>query len=122
MRKGGGFDLAAAALEGRPAEVLAGAGADAWQAYNAMETTKRRHFELLETLDLKRRNYNIEPSEAETRRLGWLLADHDAQVARFTAASAELRSRDADAHAALFAYVGAIAAGTAPADAAPRTH
>jgi len=31
----------------RPADMLEGDAADTWQAYNAMETTKQRHFELL---------------------------------------------------------------------------
>ena len=92
----------------RPAS-LDGVAAEAWQAYNAMETTKRRHYALLETLDLKRRNYNFEPSAGETRRLGWLLADHDAQVKRFTAASLALKGADAAAHVALFAYVALVA-------------
>ena len=96
-------------LAERPAAALDGPAADAWQAYNAMETTKRRHFALLERLDLKRRNYNLEPTLDETRRLGWLLADHDAQVKRFTTASLALKASDAAAHAALFDYVGAIA-------------
>ena len=90
---------------------LDGVAADAWQAYNAMETTKRRHYALLETIDLRRRNYNIEPSAEETRRLGWLLSDHDAQVKRFTAASHALKRSDADAHAALFAYVALVVRG-----------
>ena len=75
----------------RPADVLDGPAADAWEAYNAMESTKRRHFGLLETLDRKKRNYNLDPSEREARLLEWLLADHDAQVRRFTAASLALR-------------------------------
>ena len=93
----------------RPAEVLDGAASGAWQAYNAMETTKRRHFGLLERLDLKRRNYNLDPSDEETRLLEWLLADHDAQVKRFTAASLALQAADGPAHAALFDYVGTLA-------------
>jgi len=93
----------------RPGTALEGVAADAWEAYNAMETTKRRHFALLETLDLKRRNYNLDPSAEETRLLEWLLADHDAQVRRFTAASLALKAADGEAHAALFDYIGAIA-------------
>ena len=48
----------------RPADVLEGDAADTWQAYNAMETTKQRHFELLELLDNKKKNYNIDPTDA----------------------------------------------------------
>ena len=105
--------------DSRPALVLDGVAADAWQAYNAMESTKQRHFGLLERLESKKRNYGLEPSEREARLLEWLLADHDAQVRRFTAASLALKSTDAAAHAALFVYIGAIIdAGGAP----PATH
>ena len=64
----------------RPADVLEGDAADTWQAYNAMETTKQRHFELLELLDNKKKNYNIDPTDADQRLLECLLADHDQQV------------------------------------------
>lgn len=111
----------AASAPRRPA-ALDGVAADAWQAYNAMETTKRRHYALLETLDLKRRNYNIEPSAEETRRLEWLLADHDAQVRRFTAASLALKTADAAAHAALFEYVGLVAGEDAASGGGRSTH
>lgn len=93
----------------RPRGELEGVAAAAWEAYNAMETTKRRHFALLETLDLKKRNYDLDPSPEEARLLGWLLADHDAQVRRFTAASVALKQADTAAHAALFDYIGTVA-------------
>ena len=106
-----------ASPDSRPAHVLDGVAADAWQAYNAMESTKQRHFGLLERLDLKKSNYGLDPSEREARLLEWLLADHDAQVRRFTAASLALKTIDAEAHTALFTYIGAIvdAGGTPPA-------
>ena len=110
-----------AADAGRPL-ALDGVAAEAWQAYNAMETTKRRHYALLEKLDLQRRNYNIEPSADEARRLEWLLADHDAQVKRFTAASLALKGADAAAHAALFAYVGLVVDAGGDADEGRKTH
>lgn len=109
----------------RPAATLDGAAADVWEAYNAMETTKRRHFGLLETLDLKKRNYNLDPTADESRLLGWLLADHDAQVRRFTAASLALKVADAAAHGVLFDYIGAIdriGAGAGGDPEARRTH
>lgn len=109
----------------RPGDVIDGAAADAWQAYNAMDTTKRRHFSLLQTLDLKRVNYGIEPTADETKMLAWLLADHDAQVRRFTDASTKLKSDDASAHRQLFEYVGRVArvdTAGAPNDAASRKH
>ena len=93
----------------RPGDALDGEAGEAWQAYNAMETTKRRHFSLLRRLDLKKRNYGLEPSVEEARLLEWLLADHDTQVRRFTAASLALKALDARSHAALFDYVGTIA-------------
>jgi hypothetical protein len=80
----------------------------AWQAYNAMETTKRRHFECLEILDEKKKNYNIDPTEDDRQLLSCLLKDHDEQVKRFTEASQQLKLVDASAHAALFNYIGTV--------------
>ena len=95
-------------LNDRPDDILEGVAADAWQAYNAMESTKRRHYQLLEILDSKKKNYNILPSESEQMRLAGLLRDHDQQVSRFTAASSALKQADAAAHIALFVYIGEI--------------
>ncbi len=92
----------------RPDLVLKGVGSDAWQAFNAMETTKRRHYELLEILDSKKKNYNLDPSESQKADLANLLQDHDEQVQRFTAASNELKQTDSDAHLSLFQYIGAV--------------
>ena len=92
----------------RPDEVLGDVAGMAWQAYNAMETTKRRHFELLEVLDNKKKNYNIDPTEHDKKLIACLLRDHDEQVKRFTQASIELKGTDASAHSALFAYIGLI--------------
>lgn len=106
-------------LVDRPDTVLNGVGADAWQAYNAMETTKRRHFDLLEILDNKKKNYNIDPTALDQQLIANLLKDHDEQVKRFTNASIALKQNDADAHAALFEYIGGINKG---ADDTPTTH
>ena len=92
----------------RPDAELAGVASDAWEAFNAMETTKRRHYRLLEILDNKSKNYNIQPSQREQSLLASLLRDHDEQVKRFTAASMQLKQTDATAHIALFKYIGAI--------------
>lgn len=92
----------------RPDSILEGVAADAWQAYNAMETTKRRHFELLELLDNKKSNYNIDPSTQEQRLISFLLKDHDEQVKRFTALSQHLKLTDPQAHMNLFAYISLI--------------
>ncbi len=93
----------------RPDALLAGIGADAFEAFNAMETTKRRHFAMLERLDAKRTRYGLEPTLAESALLADLLADHDAQVLRFTRASAALKAADPDDHRRLFAWVGVVA-------------
>lgn len=94
--------------EERPDEALAGVAADAWQAFNAMETTKRRHYEQLEVLENRKKNYNIDPNERDRQLLAGLLRDHDEQVSRFSAASQSLKQRDAAAHLALFSYIGVI--------------
>lgn len=104
----------------RPNELLAGIAADTWQAYNAMEATKRRHFELLERLESRRQESNIAPSALEKQRLAGLLQDHDEQVRRFTTANQALRLQDAAAHLALFDYIGII--NEALEDAAPKAH
>lgn len=93
----------------RPDAILNDVAGDAFQAYNAMETTKRRHFELLERLDNKKKNYNLDPSYPEQTLLASLLKDHDEQVKRFTALTSTLKLADAQAHKALFVYIGALA-------------
>ena len=92
----------------RPGALLEGPGADAFEAFNAMQTTKRRHFEMLERLDAKRERYGLDPTASEAARLAGLLADHDAQVRRFARAGAELKALDPDGHRRLFGYVGAV--------------
>lgn len=103
----------------RPDGILDGVGALSWQAYNAMETTKRRHFDLLEVIDNKKKNYNIDPTAADQHMLRALLRDHDEQVKRFTSASMALKEADAAAHTALFVYIGGINSVT---EASPTTH
>ena len=92
----------------RPGALLDGAGADAFEAFNAMQTTKWRHFEMLERLDAKRERYGLDPTASEAARLADLLADHDAQVRRFARAGAELKAVDPDGHRRLFGYIGAV--------------
>ena len=103
----------------RPDAVLSGIGADAWQAYNAMETTKRRHFDLLEIFDNKKKKYNIDPTDADRQLIACLLRDHDEQVKRFTSASIALKQADATAHTSLFTYIGGI---NRDADEQPMSH
>ncbi|MFT4729530.1 MAG: hypothetical protein ACI9UN_004048 [Granulosicoccus sp.] len=107
------------ALLNRPDNILDGVGALSWQAYNAMETTKRRHYELLEIIDNKKKNYNIDPTAADQHLLRALLRDHDEQVKRFTSASMALKDADAAAHTALFVYIGGV---NSLAEASPTTH
>jgi len=94
----------------RPSSILEGVAADTWQGYNAMQTTKQRHYELLQILENKKKKFNIDPTEQDKTLLSHLLSDHDAQVKRFTAASIALKTADAEAHQALFVYIGQVAA------------
>ena len=95
-------------LPERPDDLLSGVAALAWQAFNAMETTKRRHFSLLEVIDNRKKNYNIDPGEREKALLACLLRDHDEQVKRFTESSMALKSENPEAHKVLFSYIGEI--------------
>ena len=106
-------------LLNRPDDILKGVAAVSWQAYNAMETTKRRHFELLDIIDSKKKNYNIDATAADQHLLRCLLCDHDEQVKRFTAASMALKEVDALAHTALFVYIGGI---NSAAEGSPTAH
>lgn len=92
----------------RPATLLDGVAAAAFESFNAMQSTKRRHYDLLQILDGKRVNYGLAPTERESALLNDLLADHDAQVKRFTQASAALKQKDPNAHLALFRYIGVL--------------
>ena len=80
-----------------------------WQAYNAMETTKQRHFDFLTVLENKKKKFNIDPTDVDTQLLATLLRDHDEQVAEFTRSSQALKEHDPTAHQALFVYIGEIA-------------
>ncbi len=92
----------------RPAKILGSVAAPAFESFNAMQATKRRHYDLLQILDAKRVNYGLEPTTREAALLAALLADHDAQVKRFTETSSALKAIDPDAHRALFQYVGML--------------
>lgn len=85
------------------------AAAATWQAYNAMETTKQRHFDFLTVLENKKKKFNIDPTDADNQLLATLLRDHDEQVAQFTLASQSLKDQNPTAHQALFVYIGEIA-------------
>lgn len=94
----------------RPSSILDGVAADTWQAYNAMQATKQRHYELLQVLENKKKKFNLDPTEKDQVLLQNLLSDHDAQVKRFTLASNQLKETDKSAHQTLFVYIGQIAA------------
>lgn len=107
----------------RPVELLEGVGAALWEAFNAMQATRQRHFDLLEAIEAKKKKYNIDATERDTRLLAHLLADHDLQVHRFTAAGAALKALDGSAHRQVFTYIGAVNHALDPAsDASRRTH
>ena len=72
----------------------------AWQAYRAMQDSKRRHFEYLQYLEDKYSRYG-RPDEAEEQRRHALLAEHDARVGEFRTVLAELKQGDPDAFARL---------------------
>ena len=90
----------------------------AWQAYNAMETTKQRHFTLLAALE-DRYGSAARAGGPEASLLAELLHDHDAQVARFTSAMAALKSADPPAHEALLTRLREINAALARYGAVP---
>jgi hypothetical protein len=86
---------------------LPDAARQAWQAYNAMDATRQRHFLVLQGLEAKYKKYGS-ASESEQALLARLLRDHDEQVARFKRAIGELARTDAAANAALIEYIGAL--------------
>ncbi len=88
--------------------------AEAFQAYSAMETTRQRHFDYLNMLTEREKRFNLQSSEIEQRFLADLLADHDAQVKQFKAASDALRQRSAEDFQALFAWLGEIEKNLSP--------
>lgn len=76
--------------------------------YNAMETTKRRHFDYLGHLESRHTKFNLEPSQLENEILARLLRDHDEQVKAFKTASQKLRQSDPKAFDALWNYINDI--------------
>jgi len=79
-----------------------------WQAYNAMETTKQRHIDLLNLLENKKKKFNLDPTPDDNVLLEQLLRDHDEQVNVFSTESQRLKAADPGAHAAMFKYIGQI--------------
>ncbi len=83
-------------------------------AYNAMETTKRRHITLLEAGTTREKKFGLSPSQLERELLQTLLADHDAEVKGFQRAVAALKAQDREALAAVFAHFAKIDRGLEP--------
>ena len=77
-------------------------------AYNAMETTKRRHFDYLNLLEARRKNFNIEATSAEQELLASLLTDHDQSVKYFKSQTQRLQESDPEAYISLFKYIGTL--------------
>ena len=77
-------------------------------AYNAMETTKRRHFDYLNLLEAKKKKFNLAATEQDEKLLESLLKDHDHAVQSFKQLSQQLQSTDPAAHQALFDYVAVL--------------
>ena len=82
--------------------------AQAFQAYNAMEATKRRHFDYLNLLDSRQKKFNLKSSDDENRLLAALLADHDRAVKAFKKNSSELLLSDPEAHRSLFSHIAML--------------
>ncbi len=88
--------------------------ASALRSYNAMETTKRRHFDYMTMLDTKKKKFNLTATETESDLLESLLRDHHEEVVAFKGRCESLKTRNSDAHAALFEYIGNLNKAMAP--------
>lgn len=66
-----------------------------WQAYRAMQLSKRQHFEYLQQLEERYQPYG-RPSATEQQRLQTLLDTHDARVEQFRSALSRLREDHPD--------------------------
>lgn len=86
----------------------------AMRSYNAMETTKRRHFDYLTMLESKKKKFNLDITADESAMLASLLQDHNDEVLAFKARSDALKSSNAEAHKALFEYLAEINRAMAP--------
>lgn len=82
--------------------------ASAMRSYNAMETTKRRHFDFLTLLDAKKKKFNIQATSQEVTRLEQLLQDHHEEVQAFKSRCDALKQAHPDAHRAMFDYIAEL--------------
>ncbi len=76
----------------------------AWEAYKAMERTKRRHLNFLKELSERHRGGGVR-TMAEGVYLERLLKEHDGQVSMFRSSMTELMQADLTAHASLIEYI-----------------
>lgn len=88
------------------------------RSYNAMETTKRRHFDYFSLLENKKKKFNLSATPQESSVLEALLRDHNEEVQAFKKRSDELKSQNPIAHQAFFEYIGGLNRALAPASAA----
>lgn len=86
----------------------------AMSSYNAMETTKRRHFDFLTLLEAKKKKFNLDATPAESEMLKSLLRDHDLEVRAFKSRCESLKAENQEAHTALFVYLAEINKAMAP--------
>ncbi len=82
--------------------------ASALRCYNAMETTKRRHYGFLESLETRKKKFNIDMTEAEGAMLEVLLEDHNEEVQAFKQTCQALKQHSEEAHTALFEHITEI--------------
>lgn len=80
----------------------------AFQAYNAMETTKQRHLGLLQAIETRTKKFNLPATDQEQTLLSQLLKDHNAQVEQFKLESDALKAAHPETHTAMFLYLGQI--------------
>lgn len=74
-------------------------------AYNAMETTKRRHFDFLNLIENRKKKYNLASTAEESRLLDSLLSDHNQAVKQFKLQTQTLLLAEPEAHQSLFSYI-----------------
>lgn len=84
------------------------------RSYNAMETTKRRHFDYLSMLENKKKKFNLAATAEEESTLQNLLRDHNDEVQEFKILSQQLKSSNPLAHEALFQYIGHLNSALTP--------
>ena len=99
-------------------EQFRGEFASVLSSYNAMETTKRRHFDYLSMLENKKKKFNLPATPDEVTTLQDLLRDHNEEVQNFKKLSAGLKSGNPIAHQACFEYIGRLNQALAPANSA----